>query len=83
MSLKLTLFSRPFPPKVNKQSYKDSETSLVAWKKQKSGNLPGRVLNQLNHLEATLSNLLNCLKAVPWAPGSHLCVLEGGRALVM
>lgn len=44
----------------------------TAWGKQKQGWLPQRGLDKLSHLEGTLSNLMNCLRAVQGAPGSQL-----------
>jgi hypothetical protein len=40
----------------------------ASWEKQKPAELPGRGL-ELSHLGRTLSDLLNCLKAVQCATG--------------
>jgi hypothetical protein len=39
---------------------------------QKPSESPGRGLDQLNHLERTLSNLLSCLQAMHHAPDSQV-----------
>jgi hypothetical protein len=85
-SLKLTRFIRLLPPKSKQQSVESlsqtsqdarkTETKSAAWKKQKPAKLPGRDLDQLRHLERTLSNLMSCPQAVQCAPGNQFCELS-------
>lgn len=58
---------------VEKPSCKENfKTRLAARKQQKLAELLGRGLDQLNHLEGTLSNLWSCLQAVTYASSSQL-----------